>query len=101
MNAFRNRGEINVAVVGYGGAFNMGKSHLNACRDAGMVPTAVVDIDEKRLGTAASDFPGIETYTSTDELIKNSSANLVVIITPHNNDSAESRVPCQRAGEES
>jgi scyllo-inositol 2-dehydrogenase (NADP+) len=72
-----------VAVIGYGGAFNMGKGHLNWMKDAGMVPTAVCDMDASRLTTADEDFPGIATYTSVEELLKNPDVDLVTIITPH------------------
>ena len=40
---------IKVAVIGYGGAFDMGKQHLLQARKAGMTPTAVVETDASRL----------------------------------------------------
>jgi predicted dehydrogenase len=75
---------IKVAVVGYGGAFNMGRQHLNEMKAAGMTPAAVVELDPKRLEVARADFPGIETYDTVDELLAKSSADLVTVITPHN-----------------
>lgn len=84
MKRFNKPNEIKVCVVGYGGAFNMGKAHLNEMQRAGMTPTAVVEIDAKRLEAAKTDFPGIQTYLSLGEMLKKSDANLVVIITPHN-----------------
>ncbi|MFQ3669989.1 MAG: Gfo/Idh/MocA family oxidoreductase [Verrucomicrobiia bacterium] len=81
---FQKPSEIRAAVVGYGGAFNMGRAHLEQMKSAGMTPTAVVEVDPARLAVATTDFPGIETYSSIDELLKNSTANLVTIITPHN-----------------
>ncbi len=33
-----------VGVVGYGGAFNMGRIHLNEMKAAGMIPTAVAEV---------------------------------------------------------
>ena len=77
--------EIRAAMVGYGGAFNMGKAHaswLNAVD--GMDTVAVVDPDVSRLEAAKTDLPGIQTYKSLDDLIKKSDANLAVLITPHN-----------------
>lgn len=75
---------IRVGVVGYGGAFNMGKVHLDDAAAAGFVPVAVADPDPSRLEIARKDFPGIETYPSLDALLKKSRAELVIIITPHN-----------------
>lgn len=76
--------DIKVAVIGYGGAFNMGRQHLNEMKAAGMTPAAVVEIDPTRLEVAKSDFPGIATYGSVDELLANSPVDLVTVITPHN-----------------
>jgi predicted dehydrogenase len=74
---------IRVAVVGYGGAFNMGRQHLEEMKAAGMTPSAVVELDPKRLEVARADFPGIETYATVDELLAKSSVDLVTVITPH------------------
>ena len=49
-----------------------------------MIPTAVVELDPARLKVAEADFPGIQTYSSVDELLAKSDAELVTIITPHN-----------------
>ena len=68
MATYKKASDIRVAVVGYGGAFNMGRKHLEECRAAGMTPTAVVDLDQARLAIAESDFPGIETYTSVNKM---------------------------------
>ena len=81
---FKNVADIKVGVVGYGGAFNMGKHHLNEMKLAGMSPFAVCEVDPKRLEVAKTDFPGIETYGSLDELLKKSAVTLIVHITPHN-----------------
>lgn len=75
---------ITVGVVGYGGAFNMGRQHLNEMKSAGMTPVAVVELDSKRLEVARADFPGIETYATVDELLTKSKVELVTVITPHN-----------------
>ncbi len=80
--------DLKVAVVGYGGAFNMGRQHLNEMKAAGMTPTAVVEIDPARLEVARIDFPGIETYPTVDEMLAHSSVDLVTVITPHNTHAA-------------
>jgi scyllo-inositol 2-dehydrogenase (NADP+) len=75
---------ITVGVVGYGGAFNMGRQHLNEMKAAGMTPLAVVELDPKRLEVARAEFPGIETYATVDEMLAKSKVELVTVITPHN-----------------
>ncbi len=75
---------ITVGVVGYGGAFNMGRQHLNEMKAAGMTPVAVVELDPARLEVARADFPGIETYATVDEMLAKSKVELVTVITPHN-----------------
>ena len=50
---------IKVGVIGYGGAFNMGRHHLEEAKQAGMTPVAVTDLDKSRLAIAETDFPGI------------------------------------------
>lgn len=81
---FTKPADVKVGVIGYGGAFNMGKQHLNAMKQAGMTPFAVCDMDEARLKVAEDDFPGIETYTDVSRMLKQSDVNLIVHITPHN-----------------
>jgi scyllo-inositol 2-dehydrogenase (NADP+) len=81
---FSKPGDIKVGVIGYGGAFNMGKAHLTAMKAAGMKPFAVCDVDASRLEVAREDFPGIETYTDLSKMLKQSDVNLIVHITPHN-----------------
>ena len=88
---------VRVAVIGYGGAFNMGKGHLNWMKDAGMTPTAVCDLDASRLTTAQDDFPGIATYTSVESLLADPNVDLVTIITPHDSHMRLS-VQCSEAG---
>lgn len=89
--------EIKVGVVGYGGAFNMGRGHLNQMRAAGMTPTAVTEIDPARLEVARTDFPGIETYPSVGQMLRKSDVRLVAIITPHNSH-ARLALRCLEAG---
>lgn len=85
---YSNPALITVGVVGYGGAFNMGRQHLKEMQAAGMTPTAVVEIDPARLAVAREDFPGIETYGSVDEMLAKSAVELVTVITPHNTHAA-------------
>lgn len=97
MARFKRAKDIKVGAIGYGGAFNMGKSHLNEMRRAGMTPTAVAEIDKSRLKVAEGDFPGIETYSSVADMLKKSDVNLLAIITPHNTHS-KLALQCLRAG---
>ncbi|OGV65388.1 MAG: dehydrogenase [Lentisphaerae bacterium RIFOXYB12_FULL_65_16] len=84
MKRFKSPAEVKVGVVGYGGAFNMGRHHLNEMKRAGMTPAAVAEIDPERLKVATTDFPGIQTFASLPEMLKKSDVNLMAIITPHN-----------------
>src|SRR3989339_472031 len=97
MKRYRKAADLKAAVVGYGGAFNMGKAHLNEMAKAGMVPTAVAEIDKARLAVATQDFPGIETYASVAEMLRRSEANVIAIITPHNTH-AKLAIQCLNAG---
>jgi len=84
MKRYGRASDIKVGVVGYGGAFNMGRVHLQEMQKAGMTPTAVAEIDPQRLSVATQDFPGIEIYPSLTAMLKKSAVDLVTIITPHN-----------------
>ena len=97
MKRFAKPGDIKCGVIGYGGAFNMGRGHLNEMKRAGMVPTAVAELNPERLKVAAQEFPGIETYTSVAEMLKKSAVNLLAIITPHNTH-AKLAIQCLKAG---
>ncbi len=97
MARYRRTRDIKVGVIGYGGAFNMGRGHLQEMAETGMVPTAVCDVDTARLAAAEKDFPGIETYDSAGKMLRKSAVDLVVVITPHNTH-AKLVVQCLRAG---
>ena len=97
MKNYSSPADIRVGVVGYGGAFNMGRQHLQQMQAAGMTPTAVVELDSARLDVATQDFPGIETYATVDEMLANSGVDLVTLITPHNTH-APLALQCLRAG---
>lgn len=94
---FKRVEDIKVGVVGYGGAFNMGRFHMNDMQLSGMTPFAVAEPDAERLQAARVDFPGIETYASVDEMLKKSEVNLIVLITPHNTH-APLALKCLKAG---
>ncbi len=89
---------IRCGVVGYGGAFNMGQTHLNSmARNRRMEVAAVCELDPDRRKVAESDFPGIETYAKVGDLLKNAALDLVTIITPHNTH-APLAIECLNAG---
>ncbi len=76
---------IRCAVIGYGGAFNMGKHHADAMRAApGFEVVAACDIDPARMEAASADFPGIETYTDPAKMLAKADFDLVAVVTPHN-----------------
>lgn len=75
--------QIRGAVIGYGGAFNMGRGHLNGMREAGIVPTAVCDTDAARLEAAQADFPGIGVYPDAGALLRDGGVDLITLVTPH------------------
>jgi predicted dehydrogenase len=88
---------IRAGVIGYGGAFNMGKIHLTDMASAGMVPSAVAELDPSRLVAAEKDFPGIRTFHSVKDMLGGGGVDLVTIITPHNTH-AKLALECLRAG---
>lgn len=94
---FRKPEDIKVAVVGYGGIYNMGRLHLLDVQKAGMTPTAVVELDAERLALGPKDFPGIATFSTIDEMLAKSDATLVILITPHNTH-APLALKCLKAG---
>ncbi len=57
MSSFKTSQDIKVGVIGYGGAFNMGRQHLTFMKKAGMTPVAVAELDETRLKVAQEEFP--------------------------------------------
>ncbi|MBI3831358.1 MAG: Gfo/Idh/MocA family oxidoreductase [Planctomycetes bacterium] len=90
--------QIKVGTIGYGGAFNMGKHHLNdMAKNKGFVPTAVCDLDPKRTEVATTDFPDIQTYNDVDKMLRESDVELLAIILPHNVH-AKVAIQCMKAG---
>lgn len=89
---------VRCAVIGYGGAFNMGKHHADWIQGTeGMEIVAVCDIDPSRLEVAQRDFPQVNTYTNVRELLRKQDFDLAVIVTPHNTH-APIAIQCLRAG---
>ena len=87
-----------VGTIGYGGAFNMGATHLHSlAKNAGFVPAAVCDADAARTLVAEKDFPGIQRYTKVSEMLAKAKLDLVIIITPHDSH-ADLAVQCLNAG---
>jgi predicted dehydrogenase len=97
MPSYSKASDIKVGVVGYGGAFNMGRQHLRQMKAAGMTPIAVTEVDPARLAAATQDFPGIATFSNVDAMLKKSPVDLVVLITPHNTH-APLGLKCLKAG---
>jgi predicted dehydrogenase len=97
MKRYKTAAQINVGVIGYGGAFNMGRQHLELARMAGMTPAAVCELDPARLKVATQEFPGIETYRNVNAMLKKSAVDLIIIITPHNTH-APLALQCLQAG---
>ena len=90
--------QINCAMIGYGGAFNMGLHHSNMIKNVeGMDVVAVCDIDKKRTAQAEKDLPGIRTYNTVKDLLKDDGVDLCVVILPHNIH-AEVAIQCSKAG---
>ena len=78
------RREMRCAAVGYGPFSNAG--HTNLCGMAaqkGFLPWAVCDVDEARLEVAHQNFPGFETYTDLDDMLRKSDVDLVAVTLPH------------------
>jgi scyllo-inositol 2-dehydrogenase (NADP+) len=83
---------IKCAALGYGGAFNMGKAHLESCKKNLMLPTAVCDLDPARTATAKAELgEHIVAYNDVSKMLNESDAEMVIVITPHNTHAALSR----------
>lgn len=97
MKQFASTESIRCAVIGYGGAFNMGRSHLREMAATGMQPVGVAEIDPERLSVASQDFPGIGQFREVASLLREARPDLVAIITPHNTH-AELALQCLEGG---
>lgn len=89
---------IRCGVIGYGGAYNMGRAHATYIQETdGLTLSAVCDSDAARTAVAAEDFAGIRTFNSIDELLASDSIDLAVIVLPHNLH-APIAIQCAQAG---
>jgi scyllo-inositol 2-dehydrogenase (NADP+) len=89
---------VRAAIIGYGGAFNMGPHHTREMHATGrMKLVAVCDLDSKRTDAAKEDWPGIETFNAVEDLLKWGKFDLAIIILPHNLH-ASTAVLCSEAG---
>jgi len=93
------RKEIKVALIGYGGAFNMGLHHRNSMEATKrMKVVAVCDKDAARLTTAREELgEQTETFTEVSALLKWGQFDLAVVILPHNLH-APVAIQCLKAG---
>lgn len=89
--------DIRVGIIGYGPISGMGEFHFDLIKKAGLTPAAVCDSDVSRLAAAKQQFPEVDTYSSVDDMLEKSNANLITIITPHNSH-AELAIKCLSAG---
>lgn len=79
------RKPVRCGIIGYGGAFNMGKHHADQIRAAGMQVTAVCDIDPARLEVARQEQgDDVALYDRVSDLASAEDVDLGVVITPHN-----------------
>lgn len=75
---------VRAGIIGYGGAFNMGRLHADWMRKAGIDVRAVCDSDPARREAAVSENPGVATFGDYRELLSMPDIDLAVIILPHN-----------------
>jgi len=76
---------VRAAIIGYGGAFNMGVHHTREMHATGrMKLVAVCDTDPARTDAAKKDWPDIETFNSVDDLLARNKFDLAIVILPHN-----------------
>ena len=89
---------IRAGIIGYGGAFNMGRHHAGAINaQPGMRTVAICDLDPKRQAAAKADFPDVDTYGDYREMLARDDIDLCVVVLPHNLH-ASVAVACSEAG---
>lgn len=91
--------KLGVGIIGYGGAFGMGKTHAEALNaQHGCETVAVCDTDAERNKHAKTELgEKISTYTKYQDLLADDKVDLVVIILPHNLH-AEVSIAASKAG---
>ncbi|MBI2505278.1 MAG: Gfo/Idh/MocA family oxidoreductase [Candidatus Latescibacteria bacterium] len=89
---------IRCGVIGYGGAFNMGKLHLTSMiKNPDVVVAAICELDPARRQVAQKDWPGARVYSRVADMLRHAGLDLVTIITPHNTH-APLALQCLNAG---
>jgi predicted dehydrogenase len=74
---------IGVGVIGYGPLGGMGYHHgLGVAETEGLELVAVVDPSIDRRKAAETDFPGVRTYASLNELVKDDDVEVAFVATP-------------------
>jgi len=72
---------LNVGILGY--SPYVGKAHgLGVNHTLGLCLSAACDLNPERLSEAENDFPGIRVYTSPEDLLEDSTLDVVIIATP-------------------
>lgn len=88
---------ISCAVIGYGGAF-MGRAHASYIEATeGLALHSICDISPERTEAAKTDFAGVQTFNSVEQLLASPDLDLCVIVLPHNLH-ASVAVQCSQAG---
>ena len=77
---------VHCGVLGYGGAFNMGRGHAGWINSTpGMLTIAMCDVDPARVAAAEEELPDLQGYfTELDDMLALPDLDLVVNILPHN-----------------
>lgn len=76
---------ISCGVIGYGGAFNMGRAHANYIEQTeGLQLHSICDISVERTAVAQQDFPAAQTFNDVAQMLQSPDLDLVVIVLPHN-----------------
>lgn len=89
---------IGCGVIGYGAAFDMGRTHAEAIQGTpGLEMRAVCDADPTRLAAARKDLPAIAAFSNHEEMLRMEGLDLVVVVTPHHTH-ADLAISCLRSG---
>lgn len=89
---------LRCAVVGYGAAFNQGRSHARQIAEtAGLRLEAICDVVPSRAEAAEGDFPGVRGFTDLDRLLTEVAPDIVAVVVPHHLHAATA-IRCLEAG---
>ncbi len=89
---------VRAGIIGYGGAFNMGRRHGQSMELTGKATvTAVCDLDPAREAVAKADFPQASFHTKVEDVLGRDDVDLCVVILPHHLH-APVAVQCAEAG---